>query len=502
MRYAFLLLWLLATVLPMLAQRPVIKVSPAYKSYNQHLFGKHLRSDSTGHYACFYDYKVGGDWILPSEILFEKYDDNLRLVQATKLKAKKDEHNMGLCWFQNRFLWFKAGFDEYERGLLSITPIDRLGEVSPDIQFPPFSISERLSVALYNAHWVYSPDSSKLLFCSGYMNRRPTLFVLDENFQIQWTQSNMVPTNYPGTYLQEAVVDNTGAATLLIIVPDIENGGINPIISRFDAKGENPRDYAIDLKTSAINSINMNWGKNGTLRCAGFYAESAGASTNGVYCFDMDASGNIGQADKKRLTADLLSRMCDDRVDGKRKVVSRDCDFVQSQPLVAADGSSFFLTEEMYQVDEQYSIQGWRTYHTNDVLICGITPEGKIRELRMLPKRQSAKNRSNHLSFIPVLQDNSLVLMYNEHVKNLSKPADDQFPEDWGNDLDDCVPVLTTLHEDGSLERDIANLGQGHSGVFQPRWSRQISPKSVFFLLHEPRSIGHDRIRIGLASFD
>jgi hypothetical protein len=481
------------------AQRPNIKVSDAYKYSRQHLFGKHLLSDSTGHYACFYDYHIGGDAWHPNEILLEKYDQDLRFVYSKSFETRKNEKHVGIFWFNGNFLWFKQVLENQDHTLW-MTPIDRDGKMGTPVAYSKNSAENpAFAISLQRGYWQRSPDSSKLLFSTGYLDGEMNLMVFNENYEMLWTISSILPESYAETFLIDAIVDNDGSATLLSSFPYV--AGMLPLISRFDAKGIALKDFVIDLKTMAIDNIRMTRRDNEVLRFVGLFSDTLNRGNRGIYCFDMDTSGRIGQVNQKRLTTKQMSQMCEPSNIGKNKKIMGTCTFNAGPLYTDKDGYLYYLAQEYYRLLEIHSRGGGGSTHLNEVLWSKIDPKGKIETISLLPKRQAA-NISTHLSYAFLQRDREPAIIYNEHVKNLSKPVEHDDPDTLGDYIADCVPVITSMDEEGAFKREMLILGQGYSGTLIPRWSKQIGPNTVFFVLFETRAIGKDRVRMGLMTFD
>ncbi len=502
----------------LMAQKPVVKISPEFKLSKKKAFQDHLYSNDGGHYMYFYEYD--GMFSTSSTMILEKYDAKFNLDYSKEFKSeRKGISSLDVRYFQGRFAWLFSENNKKEDYIrYSIIPIDLAGKASKPVDIAKFKYEERSDIPTVN--WAVSRDSTKLLFSAISDDDRDEekfkvfLSVLDKDLNVAWSRKVAINHTEEQVELLATHLQNEGDVYILAKVYEGRKAkeskkdkkkksvpAYDVVLYHFTKDSETPQESILKLGDSFIRGAALSVGNSGSMKCAGFYSNTKGGSIQGVFFLELNPDGTTKTANKKEFSASDL-KILGSKNTSKDKTGDEglDASFKFSDFFVRDDESALVVAEENYSYTVT-SYNGRTTttttyYHSNDVVMFSVNPDGTISKVIMLPKRQMGVNTNYFLSYTSLIHGNKVSFFYNEDEDNMESPVVNPKPK-LMNKFKDCVAVMTTLGEDGKLVRKQLFEASDIESLFVPNNSTQISPKSLFFVSFKPRFLSKSNFHIG-----
>ncbi|MEZ4926114.1 MAG: hypothetical protein R3A50_07555 [Saprospiraceae bacterium] len=503
-----------------IAQKPVVKLSPELKLPKTKEFISYLCSDATGHYVYFYNISgspFGGYSYTP---VLEKYDQTFKLQFSKEYKSdRKGISSLGMRYFNNQIVWLYSETnkkDDYIRYSLMPLGLDGKQGKSKDIaKFKYEKRSDRPATL-----WSISRDSSKLMFSASSDNDNKEdkysifLSVMDQGMNVLWSRRYKLGYTEEQVQVMATQLKNDGSVFILAKVYEgkrakesKKSDGKKSVAAydmklfHFTATDETAQEFELRLGDSFIRSAFMTTDNSDNMKCAGFYSNTKSGSLQGVFYLEIGADGNITASSKKSFTVDDLKKFGKKNTDKDRTGdIGLEDSFKFNSFMVRDNGSAVVVAEENYSVTyTRYNGRTYTTttrYYSNDIIILSINTRGEIDRVNIIPKRQSATDTNFFLSYASVIHGDDVVFYYNEDKDNLNKPIDNPKP-DLTSNFKKCVAVMTTLSPDGKLSRKQLFGTKDVESLFVPNDSSPYETTNLFFTTLKPKLFAKSNFRMG-----
>lgn len=517
----FLSAAMLLFTVALVAQKPIVKISPEFKLPKSRVFETHLYSDDSGHYAYFYE---GGSGMFGSggstTVVLEKYDTKFKQVYSKEYTSdRKGITSLGLRYFNGQFVWLFYETNKKEDYVrCSILPIDLNGKQGKPSDIAKFKYEGRNDIP--RILWKTSKDSSKLLVCAASDNDKDDekfglyLSVLDKQLQPIWSRKVNLRHTEEQTEVISTVLKNDGSVYMLCKVYEGRKAkeskknekkksvaAYEMVLYHFTQTEQEPKEFRLKLGDLFIKGASLATNDQDELKCAGFFSTTRNGSLNGVFFLQLAPDGSVTASSKKEFTAADLKKFGEKNTDkDKGGDEGLEASFKFSDFLIRNDGSAVVVAEENYSVTySNYNGRTWTYttyYYSNDIVAFTITNKGEIERINVIPKRQVGVNTNFFTSYVALIRDNDIVFFYNEDEDNMEKPVNNPKPK-VVNKFNDCVAVMTTLASDGKLTRKQLFEAKDVESLFVPSDSSPFGDNKLFFVSFKPRMLAKSNFHVG-----
>lgn len=515
-----LCLALLAGTQMLIAQKPVVKISPEFRLSKSKAFESHLFSDNTGHYMYFYDFDGGMMGSRSSTTVLEKYDTKFKLVYSKEYKSdRKGIASLGMRYFNGQFVWLFSETNKKEDYIrYSILPIDLTGKQGKPMDIARFKYENRDDIP--SVFWNISKDSTKLLYRAVSDDDKDDqkfgifLSVLDEKLNLSWSRKVALKHTEEQTEVVSTVLKNDGSVYMLCKVYEGKKAkeskknekkksvaAYEMVLYHFTKEEEEPKEFRLKLGDAFIKGASLATDKMDELKCTGFFSTTRNGSLNGVFYLQLAADGTVTASSKKEFTASDLKKFGEKNTDkDKGGDEGLEASFRFSDFLIRDDGSAVVVAEENYSVTHSsYNGRTWTYttyYYSNDIVAFTINSKGEVERVSVIPKRQVGVNTKFFISYVALIRNNDIVFFYNEDEDNMGKPVNNPKPK-LVNKFNDCVAVMTTLAADGKLTRKQLFEASDVESLFVPNDSSPFDNNKLFFVSFKPRMLARSNFHIG-----
>jgi len=186
----------------------------------------------------------------------------------------------------------------------------------------------------------------------------------------------------------------------------------------------------VELTGKVINQIGFFEGPKGELYVAGYYGnakKSVAYSTDGMFYFTMDASGELNNAIDVEIPVNIMKQYTSERSQKKMDKKEDDGDdlsmsnMILRNLIVDSDGSVVFVGEKHYSVTTTDSKGNQRTtYYYQNMLMAKLSKDGELLWMNQLPKSQSGGSPRGGMGYKYMQSGDSHYVLFLDHVANVT----------------------------------------------------------------------------------
>jgi hypothetical protein len=519
MKKSILLFLALLFIVPFThAQDVKVELSPEFKLPKRKSFQGHLYSDPTGHYVYFYDASSRG-----YSVLLEKYSPEFKLLYGKAFTSDvKNLSSMGMEYLKGQFalmLYERNNRDDYLK--FSAIPISLEGKAKKAVTIAKMRYERKRDIP--STRWMISQDTTKLLFTAYSDNNKDDirmdmfLSVLDKEFNTLWDKQFKLGYSEEQVNIRNWAVSDEGTVYALAKIYDTNKAretkktkgkrvaNYRMVVLQFKEGDDKPSEFELNLNDAFVKSATVRINPQGDLTALGFYANDFKGLVQGAFLMKMDAeSGKIKIAKKKEFSQRDLAFMGDDNTKKKKGEEGLESQFSFRDVIFLEDGSTLMTAEENYSVT--YTVRTGRTYSTRtvyyskDIIVINFDAEGSLQTVRMIPKRQKSGASTFFQSYTALPGKGKAYFFYNDDKKNLKKPLGEK--TNYTSNFNDAVTVMTSVDDNGKMERTPLFKGKDVESLFIPQRSSAIDENSLFFVTMKPKMLGKSDFRMGTINLE
>jgi len=330
-----------------------------------------------------------------------------------------------------------------------------------------------------------SADTSKVLVYYQLpffeeSNERITLAVFDDQLKPLWSKLVDLPYRDDRFTVTETRVHNDGTVYILGRVSEKrlnwsnENPGFKYVLLCYDHRKSALKEYNLDLAPKSISGIGFQFTpENKYVAVSGFYSENSRSEEEaaGFLFLKLDHERQrVVQTATTPFDRELLARLM------TQKQVERNPELRNFQLAVVfplENGQTLLVAEQA--TVRQICLTDPRTgliscsdqYNFDDLLVTKLSAEGIPAWVRSIPKRQfSTDDEGLYLSFVPLFQNGTLHLFFNNHPKNKDLP-DSATPKILTNPRKAHIAHVS-VSGDGEVKKSVLKEEQNEL-IFAPR---------------------------------
>jgi hypothetical protein len=376
--------------------------------------------DNTGYYSLVEDYT----WAI------EHYDKNLNsakreyLDMSVGLRSRELE---ALVHFHDTLYLFTSEI-RFNSRILYVQTIDK--ETLKQNQ------DERIILESHNLggweaefHVVLSRLENKLLVVSrtviyGRKIQDITFICFGRGLTKDWQANDQIQHDKKIYDEAEFVIDESGNAYMLclyydpILLQHFNERKNSYVILAVTDSGQSVKQYPVDFPNKYIRGIEIEPALNNDLACAGFYSPSLNDYTiDGLFFFNIDHEYKIMKDLKfHELEPYLLEESMELKAGRESKYLYN---FYFNHLVLRKNGNYILTGEQAFEQD-------YDTYM--NIIVIALNPQGDVFWERVINKSQSQElhsypDYSSYCLFAPASW-NKVMLLFNENLKNLDRPAD------------------------------------------------------------------------------
>jgi hypothetical protein len=222
----------------------------------------------------------------------------------------------------------------------------------------------------------------------------------------------------------EFVIDEAGNAYMMCLYFDpVLFQHLNPrknsyLIVAFTDSGKSVNHYFADFENKYIRGIAITPGLNNDLACSGFYSPSLNNYTiDGLFFFKLDIKSKMMKDLKFH---ELETFLLQESMEIKQEKDAKYLYSFKLNNMVLRENGNFIIT------GEQNFEQNYDTYM--NIIVMALSSDGDIFWERVIKKSQGHDldkypDYSSYCLFAPA-HWNKVILLFNENMKNLSRPED------------------------------------------------------------------------------
>jgi hypothetical protein len=329
-----------------------------------------------------------------------------------------------------------------------------------------------------------SDDSEKLLCYKKeyHMTESPTqpcsFKVFDNNLKELWEATYEVQYKNYDASIQNAWIDNTGNAHMLIKTRDSykeKTAGYRTISYFMDTKQF--KEFNMEIENKSLRAVNCFIDKENNLICSGFYCDAEktnstkGDKLDGAFYIKVDAkTKEISNKEFNVLNKNTIAQLDIGKLNspsyqfGKLNIIGNE-----------ADRSITLFAEQSY-ISNSPGLS-YSTFFNYNILVVEINPEGKIIWEKIIPKAQKTISRETYSSYSFTHSNNRLYFIYNDNTSNITEM--DVKKISLMDALDKSSAVLVQLDGKGEMQKEeLFNTGKAGL-IFVSAATKQISPSEV-----------------------
>lgn len=479
------------------AQKISVELGPQIKFGVDRSYPNLLYGDQSGYYIWSKEY--GGLFSSKSSSFLEKLDNQLNLVSSKEfLSLEDDVYDEGIEYFNGQFIWMVSERDKKnDRITYKVKPISLEGKGSKSVTLSRFKYERKRDIP--ETSWFFNADTSNLLFLAESDNNSKKeqyqihMVSIDKDLNTMWDKTFQFRKTEAQTTLLSKELNKQGEAYLLYKVYEDkkkEKKGGKPAydIELFHIKNDTAevKKYNLDIKGSFIKSANLKLRDNGELYCIGLYSNTVDGPTHGVFFMKVE-NGEVSVATKRSFSTEELEKLGDRNTDSdKSGEDGLNDDFRFRSIEILSDGSSFITVEPNF-VKIYRSSRGngmgmteSRVYHSEDIIIINILPNGEVSRLNIIPKLQKNSESDIFLSHKSFMYNDKIYVFYNEDEDNYKNPIGSK-PKSTSK-FSDFVATMTTLDKEGNFERNGLFNHKDTGSILIPDDIKKVSETKYFFI--------------------
>jgi len=487
-------------ILSIYAQKPVVKVSPEYKT-KEGRFDKYLANVDGDNIMLFSTSYAGR-----ADYWIKTFGKNFNEISSKKLVTdSKDSYWYFLESNRKNLLLGTGVFDKKEDLMkLNITTLDFRGNSVNTVEIGKFESTKRNRPSV---KFLQSTDSSKMasiIFPGIHKSEdKVSLYacVMNEKLEKTWSRVIEFDFNYKYSTIVDYQLLNNGDMFFLTRESDSKRSSKKvdgERVANYEIKlykvsdnGSKPKEMIVDLGGDFLKGGKLVTDEKGNTYYVGFWSKEEGGLIQGSFVLGLNKDGGKISTNKTEFDSKTLDEMAGNKENNKEKKKGDeglDAKFVFQKLDVANNGDIEMICEERYQytVCSQRANGGqscYTNYVGNDILNIKLDNQGKIKKVVLIPKSQTA-NIENVVGYSMFEANNQRYFIYNENKNNINEDINNQKKVRNSFSLGKTVPALTTLKSDGKLTRtELFGKNDDVDYVFLPDCTKQINNKTFFICL-------------------
>ena len=516
---SILILAALLSTVSLSAQKAKVKISPEMKLKKSQAFGDYLDSDDSGHYVYFLEYK-GSVFSMKTTVAMAKYDNKFNEVwRKSYLADKKDIVSYGLKSAGNKFLWLLR--DEVKRDAYTyqFLPIGKDGKQGKKVKLVTINAKERRDIP--SIKWKMSKDTSKVAV--AFINDRDKekydfqyfVKVLDRDLNELWSKKIKLRKSQEQVDVLSTVVGNDGAYYMLVKEYESRNAKESKKkkgkgkVAAYDIKiyrlaegDETPKILEFDLGGKFARGASLSVSDSGEITAIGMFSNLKRGNINGVYYLKMTQDGKPITSNMKAFSSKELGYLSDrNRDKDKQGNEGIDGFFRFGEQLIFEDGSVVITAEENYTRTTTDSRGRTRTtFHSRDIVVISMDADGKIKELRVIPKRQAGSTNMFNSHVAMAVDGQGAYFFYNDDEDNMKRTLAQKAKRI--SSFRDCVTASTSFGLDGKMKRKALLESKEMKALLLPGACKKIGSNEMFFVAMKPKLLGKSNFRMGTITIE
>jgi len=401
----------------------------------------------------------------------------LKKSESFQAHFKNDVITYGLQAVNENFIWLIS--DEPRRNALDyyLAPIDREGNLGKKVKVNTVEFEKRRDEPAVN--WTVSEDSTMIAVIHTFDRDKERLdfdynvAVLDDKLNKLWNKQIRLRKSQDQVDVLSSVIGNDGAHYMLVKEYESRNAkeskrkknrkGGKKKVAAYDLKiyrlGEGmdqPETIELDLNEKFAKGASLNVAENGDITCIGMFSNQKRGNINGIYYLRMDSEGKPLTSNVKKFSDNDLDYL------GKRNTdKDRSGDegieglFTFGDQLTLADGTVVVTAEENFHrtsTDGRGNVT--TTFYSNDIVVITFDPDGTIRSIKLIPKRQRGGTQAFLSHAAMAVDGQGAYFFYNDDKDNMNRDLDKRPKRISG--MRDCVTACAHLDLDGNITEGIA----------------------------------------------
>jgi len=378
---------------------------------------------------------------------------------------------------------------------------------------------DRMTKGEYNVE--LSTDSSKILIYYNLSsaereNEEIGFSVFDNNMNMLWEKTIEFSYDKKLFDIHEITIDNKGDVFL------IAKEYINKRIDKKDGKpnynfhvfnyynnGNDFTDYPLKLKDYFITDFQIKINDNGEILCGGFYSKKGKAvlsSVSDIFKYSLSIESKRAKAAKEKAHNIKGSFLIKINTNTKEITASDsyefDIKFIRKWKnilfeeaklnkdntelrqydlkdiILTDEGNIIIVGEQSYEITTK--VQGFSstTYYYNDIIVTKISPEGAVKWVRRLPKRQATSQDYGKWSSYSLFEaNNKLYFIFNDNPKNLQEKYKNNI-KNFNKDTK-TITVLIEIDSEGEVSREVLFSSKEIGVLLEPKVCYQISDNEM-----------------------
>lgn len=366
-------------------------------------------------------------------------------------------------------------------------------------------------------HFTTSPNRQYVLVYNNepfdqYNDEKFGFTVVDTSFQPVWSNEYSLPYKTQNFIPEDYRIDNLGNAYMLSKVfftkeqereKMLKGSNYYYTILRFQPEDEKNQfqEYIIRLKDKHVVNASMRVSPNNDLVVAGYYADDKNLNkVTGLYYFTYP----MGATAPSRISMHSLPEgfISDFQTDvPSRFGEDGEPQLINTQFVFLEDGSQLLVTEHTLVTETCFT--DFRTalttcnynYYFNDIFVIKIGADETVKWKIKIPKRQVTRNDGGiYSSFSLGVMDGRIVILYNDHPKNL------ELKNDRGlffmNDPQKATVVLIEIDAQGQVKKLPLFSNHKRKTWFRPHIVHQPNPKTMLICTSRLRQMAFAKIEL------
>jgi hypothetical protein len=438
-----------------------------------------------------------------------------KLLEIPELEGKEQTIE-SIIYLQNRFLIFTSLYSNklntFTVHAYSVNGEGVMSKDSPEL----FSIEANSRAEGGDVGFLISEDSTRILVTHyAYFKKekmqRITMTVLDENLKKVTEAKEEFPRKEEGHYhlVSNYALNNTGEIFLLHmeITPAVRK---TPAITKytiisFNTAGKRQKDFPIDLEGKRIDRLSFSFDVNQNLLVSGFYEGKAGdglfkySGITGTFFMSIDK--NSGQ-EKARSFKDFDKEILESYYEQKQldKGALLPNNFVSREIIQKEDGGVICVYEQYYYIISQSQRGTMESTFYGDLLVTNINPDGTIKWVKIIPKRQvfnhfrpalgigvpgvtvsflidTKSDQTIYYSYLLAITGDQIVFVFNDSPEN--KELQPAYDTEVMTKIKGTIPMMVSLSESGNLIKKTLFEATDFDIIIRPRISFQSSDTRI-----------------------
>lgn len=504
--------------------KPIMNIGPAFDVNNDKELVRHLHSDATGHYLYFKEVKTTKVGFLRTTTthFLEKYDADFKLVfsKAFKRKGKDDKSILSFRSYNGNIFYFSAENSTPKKEInYSLTPVDKDGN---ELAAKEVTISKSSNNSTsQNRYWSASPDSSKILFATTSGNRSKKdvfaayFWVFDKEMNVLWKKGVSLPIAERKIETSNFKVSNKGEVFFLGKVYEknrkTEPGTLGNFkqqphqldLFKLTSKGSDLERALIASKEDFMKSYGLILDKNNDALFLGLYGNSQKGPNIGLHYQRYNATtSKLAAPTRRPYTAKELSTFGSSVTskDSKSRKTGIDKGYKINELIIKPTGDILVITEEnktrttattsttssSNPVSSRISTSSMtRTrddYISNHLIVHHLSPEGKVKQVKLIPKKQELTG-SKALSYKSLFLNDEVLYLYYDNNDNLTKNITDPKKYKKLTRLKSCALLLSSINEKGKLQKNRVKTNTLKDGLVMPEYTKKIGDHTFLVIL-------------------